>query len=394
MRAGYRVWDADTHFQPSVETIVEYLEPAYRARLAEFEPFKRPVKTGRAGQKLSEPFKNWYRFGGSAEGWGQRQARRLGEAGPREGEERHFQQFMGRIYPTVGVEDDLIDKRIEEMDQEGVDTQFLVCNAFGSHEDPDVDMAFIRALHAYLDEVCGRYPGRFTSMLQTTSRDVEGSVTEMRRWEGAPWATAMTVHLPLDYPIDHPDLEPIWAEASQQGLTVVHHSSASGYPGERDLWDNPFLGRTASHPWGAMRTVGAFFGSGIMDRHPDLKLAILESGFGWIPFWARRMEDQVTYMGYVADGLKQSMWEYTTGGRFFAAVVLHEGEEMVHMVNSLCGDEMLMFSSDYPHAESRFPDSVDIVLGWDSIDADAKRKLFWENAERCFGTKVGATQSG
>ena len=148
MRAGYRVWDADTHFQPSVETIVEYLEPAYRARLAEFEPFKRPVKTGRAGQKLSEPFKNWYRFGGSAEGWGQRQARRLGEAGPREGEERHFQQFMGRIYPTVGVEDDLIDKRIEEMDQEGVDTQFLVCNAFGSHEDPDVDMAFIRALHS------------------------------------------------------------------------------------------------------------------------------------------------------------------------------------------------------------------------------------------------------
>ena len=394
MRAGYRVWDADTHFQPSVETIVEYLEPAYRARLAEFEPFKRPVKTGRAGQKLSEPFKNWYRFGGSAEGWGQRQARRLGEAGPREGEERHFQQFMGRIYPTVGVEDDLIDKRIEEMDQEGVDTQFLVCNAFGSHEDPDVDMAFIRALHAYLDEVCGRYPGRFTSMLQTTSRDVEGSVTEMRRWEGAPWATAMTVHLPLDYPIDHPDLEPIWAEASRQGLTVVHHSSASGYPGERDLWDNPFLGRTASHPWGAMRTVGAFFGSGIMDRRPDLKLAILESGFGWIPFWARRMEDQVTYMGYVADGLKQSMWEYTTGGRFFAAVVLHEGEDMVRMVNSLCGDEMLMFSSDYPHAESRFPDSVDIVLGWDSIDADAKRKLFWENAERCFGTKVGATQSG
>ena len=88
------------------------------------------------------------------------------------------------------------------------------------------------------------------------------------------------------------------------------------------------------------------------------------------------------------------MWEYTTGGRFFAAVVLHEGEDMVRMVNSLCGDEMLMFSSDYPHAESRFPDSVDIVLGWDSIDADAKRKLFWENAERCFGTKVGATQSG
>ena len=133
--------------------------------------------------------------------------------------------------------------------------------------------------------------------------------------------------------------------------------------------------------------MAAFFGSGIMDRHAELKLAILESGFGWIPFWSRRMEDQVTYMGYVAEGLKQSMWEYTTGGRFFAAVVLHEGEEMVRMVNELCGDHMLMFSSDYPHAESRFPDSVDIVTEWRSISPDAKRKLFWENAERCFGSK-------
>ncbi len=387
MRGGYRVWDVDTHFQPSAETIGEYLEPAYKARLAEFEQFKRPVKTGRAGQKLSEPYRHWYRFGRGEEGWGQGKPRHLGEAGPREGEERRFQQFMGRIYPTVGVEDDLIDKRVEEMEQEGVDQQYLVCNSFGGHEEPDVDLAFMRALHTYLDEICARHPGRFTSNLQATARDIEGSVTEMRRWADAPWAVAVQLRLPIDYPIDHPDLEPIWAEANRQGLTVVHHSSSSGYPGERDLWSNPFIGRTASHPWGAMRTMAAVFGSGILDRHENLKLAILESGFGWIPFWAKRMEDQVHYMGYVAEDLQQSMWEYTTGGRFFAGIVLHEGEEMVRMVSDLCGDHMLMFSSDYPHAESRFPDSVDIVLGWDSLDADAKRKLFWENAAQCFGAK-------
>ena len=387
MRGGYRVWDADTHFQPSAETIAEYLEPPFKARLAEFEQHKRPVKTGRAGQKLSEPFRHWYRFGRSDEGWGQSKPRHLGEAGPREGEERRFQQFMGRIYPTVGVEDDLIDKRVEEMEQEGVDVQFLVCNSFGGHEDPEVNLAFIRALHAYLDEICARHPGRFTSNLQATATDVEGSVAEMRRWADAPWAVAVQMRLPADYPIDHPSLEPIWSEADRQGLTVVHHSSSSGYPGERDLWANPFLGRTASHPWGAMRTMAAVFGSGILDRHPNLKLAILESGFGWIPFWAKRMEDQVGYMGYVAEDLQRSMWEYTTGGRFFAAVVLHEGEEMVRMVNDLCGDHLLMFSSDYPHAESRFPDSVDIVLGWDGLAADAKRKLLWDNAEACFSKR-------
>ena len=134
-----------------------------------------------------------------------------------------------------------------------------------------------------------------------------------------------------------------------------------------------------------MRAVAAFFGSGIMDRYPNLRYCIMESGFGWLPFWAKRMEDQVVYMGYVAENLQRTMTEYLTGGRFFACIVLHEGEDMVRVVSDLMGDHMLMFGSDYPHAESRFPNSVDMVLGWESLGADRMRKLLWDNAARCFG---------
>ena len=55
----------------------------------------------------------------------------------------------------------------------------------------------------------------------------------------------------LDYPIDHPDLLPICAAAEEHGLCVVHDSQSAGYPGHRDMWDNPFIRRTASHPWAA-----------------------------------------------------------------------------------------------------------------------------------------------
>ena len=105
---------------------------------------------------------------------------------------------------------------------------------------------------------------------------------------------------PPDYPLDHPDMNPVWAAVAEVGLTVLHHSFAASYPGYRDLWDNPFLGRPASHPWAAMRAVSAFFGSGIMDKYPTLRFGILESGFGWLPFWARRMDDRAVYMGTVA----------------------------------------------------------------------------------------------
>jgi predicted TIM-barrel fold metal-dependent hydrolase len=188
----------------------------------------------------------------------------------------------------------------------------------------------------------------------------------------------------LDYPLDHPDLNPIWAATDAAGLCVVHHSFATGYPGYRDLWDNPFLGRTAGHPWAAMRAVASFFGAGIMERYPNLKYAIMESGFGWLPFWAKRMDDQVTYMGYVADGLKGSLSDMMTSGRFFASIVLHEGPEMIRMVSELMGDGILMFGSDYPHAESRFPGSVAAVDAWE-MDATVRRKLMWDNASRCFG---------
>ena len=55
------------------------------------------------------------------------------------------------------------------------------------------------------------------------------------------------------------------------------------------------------------------------------------------------------------------------------------------MVKDDLGDQLLMFGSDYPHAESRFPDSVDKVLSWDSISGDRMQKLVWDNAVRCFG---------
>ena len=105
--------------------------------------------------------------------------------------------------------------------------------------------------------------------------------------------------LPLDYPIDNPDLNTIRDSAQDAGLAVVHHSFAVGYPGFRDMWDSPFMGRSASHPWGAMRFVAAITGSGMMERYPELNFAILESGFGWLPFWARQLDEQADYVGYV-----------------------------------------------------------------------------------------------
>ena len=172
MRNGFKVFDADTHLQPSVETLTPYMDAATQARQPELAQFLREVKTGRAGQILEPPFTHWYSFKRSG-GWGGGKPRHLGEAGPREHEERHFQNFQGRIYPSRYSEDGDIETRIAEMDQEGVDVELMVHNAFIGHEDLSVDAGMIGAVHRFLDDVCGRYPDRLTSLITVNARDVE-----------------------------------------------------------------------------------------------------------------------------------------------------------------------------------------------------------------------------
>ena len=381
MRNGYKIFDADTHFHASAESLEPFLDPALRQMKAELG--LREFKTGWAGEEMPEPYTHLYQLGEQG-GWGVAPPRYLGEAGPRPNARRHFQNFQGFKFPTFGGSDWDVEARIRDMDEEGVDVHFIVPGAASGHSDPSVDMAMLRSVHRHLDDMCSRHPGRLTSLILATARDIEGSVLEIKRYADSPWAKGIWVSLPLDYPVDHPDLKPIWAAADDAGLCIVHHSFATGYPGYRDLWSNPFIGRTASHPWAAMRMIAGFLGAGLLDKYPNINLSILESGFGWLPFWMQRMEDQVHYMGYVADDLQHTMQEYMTGGRFFAGIVIHEGEAITRMVTELMGDHVLMFGSDYPHAESRFPRSADIVLGWDSIDEERMRKLMWENAARCF----------
>jgi uncharacterized protein len=110
---------------------------------------------------------------------------------------------------------------------------------------------------------------------------------------------------------------------------------------------------------------------------------VLECGFGWLPFWVRRMDEQVSYVGRTAK-LKMLPSEHFAAGRVFANIEAHEHEPMFEMVTGALGDGCLMFGSDYPHFESWFPNSIDKILEWKSVAGERAQKLFWENANRCF----------
>lgn len=381
MRNGKKVYDTDTHVRPVAETWDKYLPAAVREQV--HGRFEVPVRRNVSGQLMDEPHVHRYVLEANDRGWSGAKPRTLGTAEADQGATREWQRFMGEKMPVADAEWSS-QGRLRDMDEEGVDVQAMVTDYPRSSSNPELNLEFMKANHRLLQDFCGAAPHRLKAFMVLDGNFVGESVEELRQWGRAGWVAGARVMLPPDFPLDHPSLEPIWAAANEAGLCIVHHSASSGYPGYRDLWQNPFLGRLASHPWGAMRAVGAFIGAGIMDRYPNLRFAILESGFGWLPYWAIRMQDQMDYIGYVAK-LQHSVADYLGGGRFFASIVLHEGPKMIeHVVDSL-GAGILMFSSDYPHPESRFPHSVDLMLGWQELGDELLGRLLWDNAVACFG---------
>jgi predicted TIM-barrel fold metal-dependent hydrolase len=379
MREGFRAFDADTHVNPAAEVLERYVDPSFRARLPELAPYRTPT-----GQMIGgTPDTHQYRVATKL------YRRVLGEAGPHEAFTGRSTQWMGAKQPRVGVQDDHAANRIQDMDDEGADAHFLVPTLWVSVvglPEVDLEVGLIRAYHRHAADFCGQFPGRLKTAIVASTRAVDEAVREIRQWGTSGWAAAVLPVPGRDVPIDHPGLDPIWAAAQEQDLPVVHHSNTWNppyFPGYQDLWDNIFLGRLASHPWGGMRFMAAFIGGGIMDRFPRLRMGILECGFGWLPFWARRMDEQALYVKGTAP-LKRAPSEYVTSGRFFCTIERHEGEEMFNHVTSVLGDDILMYASDYPHSECQFPNSVDNILRWSSPKPDTKHKLFWDNASRFY----------
>jgi len=385
MKNGFRVWDTDTHIRPSLETLDPYFDPAFRARFPEIEKFRRVIESDEEGQV---PGRHTYAFPGAQATRPNR--RTLGQAaGPDPRAPLPERKYMGRRQATLGAIDFDADTRVRDMDEEGVDVQVMIGNGPNPAllNDVELQVGFLRAYNRYLNDFCSRHPHRLKAVIPVLPNAVEEATAQIKQWADSAWMVGVYPMMTNDTPMDHPDMDPIWEAVNENGLVVLHHSQYAGppyYPAYGDLWNNPFLARSAAHPWGAMRAIGSFIGAGLMERYTSLRFGILECGCGWLPFWSRRLDDQAEYVGWVPK-LEHRIGEHLTGGRFFSSIEMAEGEDMIQMVVDFMGPGVLMYASDYPHFECRFPDSVDYFFGWKSLGDDLRQQLLWENAVRFYG---------
>jgi predicted TIM-barrel fold metal-dependent hydrolase len=394
MRQGFRVIDSDTHVNPSLDVLLRHADRELRERQDDLRPFTR-MASPQPGRGDPDDVESYATLSIKPV----RLQRVAGEkpAPPAPvGADRGFlsgrTQMVTRTPITTRVAEDNAAGRLSDMDVEGRDIDFIIPGpwAYGAPAlAPHLAQGLYRAYHRYMAEYCGADARRLKSMVLALATDPAWSARVIREQARHDWVAAVWPLLPEGMPIDDPDLEPIWAAAGEADLPIMYHAftiETPYFPGYRDIWDNPAMGRCAGQTWGGQRFLSFMLMGGMLDRHPNLRVGTLEAGHGWLPHWLVRLTRQIDYVrGSVSPALKHTPLEYARMGRVFCSIDVSEGVGLTRAVIDQLGDGALMFASDYPHPETIFPDHADAVIAWRrELGEPALQKLMWENASRFF----------
>ncbi len=303
-------------------------------------------------------------------------------------------KFKGAIARGFNTESYLFD-----MDKEGVDIAvcFTGMGLYATWRDdlpPDLADGMCRAYNNWLYDYMAPNPGRLKGVCLLPFQDLELAKKELRRaatelgmvgifWRPNPHMGRL---------MSDPALDEIYSLCEELNVTVcVHEGIQNRMPwfGMRRV-ENGFSHHMTCHPYEQMGAFVTMAAGGVFDRHPKLRAAYLESGAGWLPYWAERLDAlhrnplfAGTYRGSLAPS------EYFKRGNAFVSTEADEKTSV--MLARICGDGCLMWASDYPHTDAmlNFPHSLDELTEPEGGNPpELITKVLWDNPARFFALDV------
>jgi predicted TIM-barrel fold metal-dependent hydrolase len=214
----------------------------------------------------------------------------------------------------------------------------------------------------------------------------EGAITEVHRLaaEGA-----KAVHIPL-YPEDQglPKFwdtiyDPVWAAIAEAQMPISLHVSP---PKHRGLGSDPTPARGVFQvmpPILMSQPMTELILSGVFQRHPDLRVVLVESGLSWIPYLLERLDTCAhkgdwKQRGMPIDNLPSDYWYHNMGATF--------EEDLTAMgMRDKLGPKNLLWATDYPHIDQTFPNSMKVIdEHFSDIPADERDLMIRGNAQRFY----------
>jgi predicted TIM-barrel fold metal-dependent hydrolase len=240
--------------------------------------------------------------------------------------------------------------------------------------------AACRSYNEWLGEWCGHDPSRLAGVGLVPLVDVDLAVREaqLARDAGLVGVLARPNHL-YERNLGDPYYDELWAACAELGLTVSVHEGmglpAAAGPTIGGARFTGFAARHAlSHPMEQMATMASLVLDGALERHPELLVAFLESGTGWLPYWLARLDDHI---------------EWLTPGQPSATelferqcVISSEADDdCIATVVDHIGPDHVLWASDFPHPDALYPGAPAAFLHEceeQGVPEDDVRTILWD----------------
>lgn len=161
----------------------------------------------------------------------------------------------------------------------------------------------------------------------------------------------------------HIGFDPLWALVEEAGLPIVFHVGGeekmntdyhnNGLPQVLDFHGGAENFTSSSYmtiPLSVWQTMSVLIIDGVLDRHPNLKFAAIELGASWVPSWMQFLDAGVAAFAKGEDRLKKLSAKPSDIVRRQFRVTPYPHEPTGWIIENT-GDEVCLFSSDFPHVE-------------------------------------------
>jgi predicted TIM-barrel fold metal-dependent hydrolase len=278
---------------------------------------------------------------------------------------------------------------LRDADREGIDRMVLFPSlglGVPSFRDPDLAAGFARLYNGFISDYCREGGGRLFGAAVVPIEDVETSIKVMTEARQAGCVCTMVPPALRARNLDHPDLDPLWSAAEDLGMPIGVH----GAPGIHlpkigvDRFTNYIQVHCVSFPFDQMAAMTAIVSGGVLERHPRLRVAFLEAGVTWVPYFLDRLHEHFEKRGdWIPDGWRRDPRDYLARGQIY--VSCEPEETLLPAVVDALGADFVLYASDYPHWDSEFPESSKPLRERRDLDDGARAKILGANAARLFG---------
>ena len=286
------------------------------------------------------------------------------------------------------------DEHIKDMKIDGVAGEVLYPSQglfFFKIADPELLSAIFRTYNDWLAEFCSTNPARLKGIAMVNLDDVQEGVGELERTAKMGLAGAMiTEYPPESRRYDSPEYEPFWAAAQNLNMPLSLHTATSREGKLRGIDPSSIRDATsrANKVFSVSYSISDMIFSGVFERFPRLKVAVVEFELAWAAHLIRMLN-----YAYIE---RQEEASYRFKGSFLPSDFFHNNvylsfqeDEIGIRLRDVIGVDNMMWGSDYPHAESTFPKSrevLDRIL--EGVPQEEKAKIVGGNVARLYGFDV------